>query len=324
MKVCTCGGSPKNTGRSLCDLFPDVPYLLIMVPRKDNAGARNYINTATTLDEAYFTARINDTDPSQRWYPLVPMKNVEDVRSENILEEFEDGSKYFIRNGSRTFNAILLGVGPTYLEALDEFRCRDYDVLIIDLAGSIVGRILGGATDKFYGLPVAKGSWAAMWNGKKDKTTSKIMLSFEFEQGLEDSDLRVIPMADDAANGYIETDLREAEGLLDIFIIGTPTCGQTSTTVDLGYKFGFFLNPLPVEGLVVADFVSSSDGATSRIRNVTDSANVTITGVTENTPGNYTLTYASQTVADVLRLAVSKNGLDASELSDGDHDLTVA
>lgn len=323
MKVCSCNGQPKNTGRSLCDLFPEVPYLLIMVPRKANDGTRNYIDTSDTLDSTYFTDKINESDASKRWYPLVPMKNVEDVRAENIVEEFEDGSKSFIRNGTRSYSAILLSVGPTYLEALDEFRCRDYDVFVIDLASSINGMILGGDTTKFYGLPVAKASWSAVWNNKKDKTTSKIMLTFEFEQSLEDSNIRIIPLADDAADGYTGTDLKDAEGLLDIYIQGTPTCGQTSLVVALAYKFGYFLNPLPVEGLVVADFVSSSDAATSRIRNITDAANVTITSVTESPAGTYTLAYASQTVSDVLRLAVSKSGLDASELSDGDHDLTV-
>ncbi len=65
-----------------------------------------------------------------------------------------------------------------------------------------------------------------------------------------------------------------------------------------------------VENLVAADLVSSVGGATSKIRNTTDAADVAVTGLTENSAGNYTATFTAQTSADSMTVKVLKNGYD--------------
>jgi hypothetical protein len=67
-----------------------------------------------------------------------------------------------------------------------------------------------------------------------------------------------------------------------------------------------------VENLVAADLVSSTTSATSKIRNTTDSSDVSVTGLTENSAGNYTATFTAQTSADSMTVKVLKNGYDVS------------
>jgi hypothetical protein len=66
-------------------------------------------------------------------------------------------------------------------------------------------------------------------------------------------------------------------------------------------QYGSFLNPVLVEGLVAGDMA---------LYNVTDSASVTITTAVEAPDGTYTISYATQSVADVLRLTITKDGYD--------------
>lgn len=314
LKPCTCNGKPANTGRALCDLFPDIPYLPVLVRRTADDGTRNFIDTSVPLNAAYFNGKINQADASKRWYPLVPMKNVENTRAENIREEFNDGSSQFIREGVSSYTAMLLNVGPTYKGKLDEFRCADYDLFVIDLVGNINGIIEPGS-DNLYGMPIDRGSWAPVWNGKTDQAVSKIMLQFNFEPSMNDSDIRIIPMATSASDGYTGIDLRNIQGLLDAhLVLDGAAPAPTTFTAAITTDYGYFVNPIKVKGLLAADF---------DLYNVTDSSNVTITSVTE-TPagsGNYVFLYPSQTVGDVLRVTLTKDGYDATELSDGDHDL---
>ena len=90
--------------------------------------------------------------------------------------------------------------------------------------------------------------------------------------------------------------------------------GQTAMVVKLYAKFDDIVTNYPIEGLVVADFVSTVAAATSRIRNTTDAADVTITTAVESPAGTYTLSYTSQTVSDVLQPLIKKNGLDGATM----------
>ena len=96
------------------------------------------------------------------------------------------------------------------------------------------------------------------------------------------------------------TDISLLNGLLDVTSVYS-AIGQTSFKATLKTIFGTFVNPLLVEGLVAGDMA---------LYNVTDSANVTITSAVEAPDGTYTISYASQTVADVLRLTITKDGFD--------------
>jgi hypothetical protein len=307
--LCSCGVSLLNTGRPNCIPIFGVTKQLVLVPMIADDGTENSIDPTTTLNSAYFTALINQADDSKRWYPTGAMKNVSGERADPITESFEDGSKIFIRQGVRNFSGLLLKGGPVLLNQLNSNRCSTFGVYMIDSDGSIYGKVKNSD-----GLLFPIEVQAASFNGKlvftTDTTVEKIMLGFEWGVDERDEDLRMIQ-----ATSITGINLSTASGLIDAYC-EVVSCSQTSMELRVFNQYGNMVTGSPIEGLLVADFVSSVTATASKIRNTTDSADVTITSVTESTttPGTYTLAYASQTVADVLQPLVKKNGLDGATM----------
>ena len=108
MSLCSCAVSLQNTGSPSCAPIMGVAANFILVPLIANDGTFNYIDPTATLNDAYFTALINEADESKRWYPTGKLKNVTTDRADPILETFEDGSSVFIRDGIRNFTAMII------------------------------------------------------------------------------------------------------------------------------------------------------------------------------------------------------------------------
>ena len=106
--------------------------------------------------------------------------------------------------------------------------------------------------------------------------------------------------------------LLNLRGLIDVF-------STISAILTTGFKaalyteYGDALTAGIVEDLTTVDFVSSVGGATSRVRNSTDSADVTLTpAVIESPAGTYQFQYTAQTSGDQIILKPVANGFDFS------------
>lgn len=305
--LCSCDVSLQNLGTPNCTPIMDVTQQFILVPLIANDGTRNKIATTDTLDAAYVTAKLNQSDDSKRWYPTGELTNVGGERAEPIYETFDNGKQIFIRQGARNVTALLVKGTPELLKQINSNRCGTFGVYVIDVNGSATGYAEDGDDVNLYPIPVD----AASWNGKfvwtDDKQIQKIMLAFQWAIGAKDENLRSI-----SASAFTGVNLADVRGLINAYITIVST-GQTAMVVDIFNRYGNFMTNTPVFGLLVTDFVSSVTATTSKIRNTTDAADITITTVTESTTvdGRYTLAYASQTVADVMQPLIKKNGLDA-------------
>ena len=91
---------------------------------------------------------------------------------------------------------------------------------------------------------------------------------------------------------------------------------STTMTLRLYTDYGTPINPLVVTGMAVDNFFSWITSTTAKFRNVTDSADVTITGLTESPNGTYALTYAAQTVGDEVQFAMFASGFDFNGMED--------
>ena len=96
--MCTCKQGIANTGTPNCSTSIEVPVKLFVQSLYDSEGNKNMIDLSTIaspedLDNAFFSAMINDSDVSKRLFPFPKMKNVENTRGENRVESFKDGSK---------------------------------------------------------------------------------------------------------------------------------------------------------------------------------------------------------------------------------------
>lgn len=293
---CNIGGS--NTGQS-CVPIMRVQKKIFLVPTFDSTGAANEIDLTQTLNEAYFVARVNDTDASQRWYPLPEMKNIVDERGDSLYQTFEDGSKVFISQGTRSFNGLIVGAdaAPQMVGKITSHRGVGMSVFIVDKEKNLIGKV-GSSATKLAPIELEADSIDAIFVKTIDTAIQAIKVSFDIHMNEDDADLRMIQSTE------MSYDISRLRGLIDV----DSTIDNESTTgfeVTLTTDGGTPITPVLCKGLVIGDFA---------LYNVTDSSSITITSVTESPAGVYTFVIPTQTSADVLRLTPTKNGYDFTDV----------
>lgn len=297
--ACACDAGLSNTGTG-CTPIMQVAKKIIITPIYDDAGARNSVLLSATLNQAYFDGKVNDSDASQRWFPLPELKNVEDVRGDNINESFEDQSSVFIQEGSRTFKGLMIGnsgtgAGSPQLKGkIEAARCVEVGVFVIDKAGNLIGKISADGLS-LEPIEIDSQSLSAMLIKTTDSTIQKLTVMFSFAADERDEDLRMISCDEQGS-----ANLLALRGLLNVCATYTDV-DSDEFTAELTTEYGTPKNPGHDKGLVIGDFA---------LYNVTDSASVTILTLTESPDGFYRFTFANQTLGDELRLTPTKAGRD--------------
>lgn len=304
MSLCSCDVSLQNTGSPSCAPVMGVAANFILVPLIANDGTFNYIDPSDTLNDAYFTALINEADDSKRWYPTGKLKNVTTDRADPILETFEDGSSVFIRDGIRNFTAMIIKGSFELAKQFNANRCSTFGIFIVDLDGNILGTTKTGS-DYLYPISCDAATFYAKPVFTTDTTIQKIMLQGQWDVLQKDDDLRMI-----SASSITAANIVNLKGLMNVYatIVSTST---TEMVLDLYAKVGNMVTNYKIEGLVSADFVSSDTGSTSKIYNITDDSDVSVTATESTTiDGRYTLSYSGPASPEVLQPLIKKNGLD--------------
>lgn len=297
--LCSCTSQYKNSGQPSCvGALIQAARKIILVPRYANDGTANKITVPATLNQAYFDALINNADRSLRWYPLPKFVNVEMAKAESTYETFNDGTKKLIQEGVRTFKGLLPAIQPQYLSVLKSGNCTDMAAYIVDKSGKLVG-YSNGEENVLYPFPLNANTMNAVYMWATDSTGSNIDFSFEF-----DVDMRDEYIAQISGDDLTSVNLLNLEGLYNAKKSQTST-GQTSMVFKLYTEYGTVATPQPIEGLVAADFA---------LYNVTNSLAVTVLTVTESPAGTYKLTYATQTLANVIRITPSTTGIDFTDV----------
>src|SRR3990172_9368750 len=304
---CNLGG--QNNGEGGPTIIEVMKAFGIMY-MKDGAGANNFIDltTATGAWAAYFTALINQADKRKRLYSYPEVKNVEDLRDDPVIKTWNDDSINFVRDGIRKVKIIF----PTdnlsihLVSQLESLRCAgNIGLFAYEANGTMRGRISEDGT-KLYPIRIDEKSIAVKLVKPQDKDVPMIEMTFNFHSSEKDCSLgEVIKEEMD------DIEILAFEGLMDVHL-KTVSVSTIQAKVILYNDFGTSLNKGRITGLLVADFVSSDGGATSKLYNKTDDADVIITSVSE-VNGEYTLNYAAQTVADILIITAKKNGFDFTD-----------
>jgi hypothetical protein len=297
--VCNCEVGLSNTGLPNCAPIADVTKRIILVPIFANDGTRNEYEVASTIfNQAFFDARINDTDASKRWFPLPDIENIEDVRGDAIFETLNSGKNIFVQQGVRSFTGLVIKQSPEYLSQLEAATCVRFGALVIDKKGNLIGN---GASKAGFLRPIQidNNTWYPRLIKATDTEVQKIQVGFEWDINEQDSNIRMVSAND------IAIDLFDLRGLLDVY--GVNVTNESTTTFDITLEtfFGSMKDKVEVVGLVAADF---------SLYNVTDASSVTITTVTEEPDGTYAFVFPAQTSSDILRLSITKNGFDSTPL----------
>jgi hypothetical protein len=306
-EICVCNNGIGNTALPNCGLTPKVIKKVIFVPLASNAGVLNKIDPATTLNLSWVNALLNNADKSLRWFPTPEIKNIDTPKADPVFEKYEDGSSNFIREDVRKFAGLLPICPPMYKAKLESVRCNNATgVYLVDIEGNMIG-LKNGTDGYLYPMPINAQSIVAKVVLGNDKSTTSIMLDFEFPASMQDADIYMI-------SGAAFTDFSPLAigGLLDVNIaysaIGAGTVTATITTPSPALNA-----PIAVQGLVSANFVSSVTGVASKLRDTTSNADVAITTVTETTPGVYVFTYTLAAAKVVVGFA-SLAGYDFANL----------
>lgn len=291
---CKCDSGLSNTGKPNCVTIQSVTSKLILVPLKDNTGAKNYLDLSAfaTFDEAYFSALVNQVDASKRWFPLPQFENVELAKADSTFEDAPSGKRVFIKQGKRSFAGQLWNETPQLLGKIQDNRCVDFGVYIIDVNGNLVGSKVG---DKLYPIPVDNESFEAKLMFATDSATQKIMVGFDFYRLFDESTLWLVTPSDTTDT----FDFNNLEGLLDVNV-ATSAITTTSVTATLTLDYGTAVNAIKVKGLVAADFV---------LTKLTSGGTHAISTVAETADGVYLVTYVAITGStEQLRLSLAKDG----------------
>ena len=290
MLGCNCNAGLSNTGRPNCVPIQSVTSKLIMVALTANDGSANFIDL--TLPIPTWSDLVNEADASKRWFPLPNFENVELPKADSQFEEANSGRMVFLRQGKRSFTGELWAEdsSPTLLGKMQNNRCVDFGVYIVDVNGNLVGSKVG---DGLYPIPVDNPSFDPKLMFATDSTTQKIMVAFDFDRLFDESTMYMVTPTEAGIN------FNDLNGLVDVnFVNGV--VGATDYTADLQLDYGTAYNPILFKGAVSADFA---------LYNNTTASSVVVTSV-ENFDGNYTFTFAAQTAGDSLTLSVDKTGFD--------------
>lgn len=290
MLGCNCNAGLSNTGRPNCLPIQSVTSKLIMVPLVANDGTLNYIDLTAPLPT--WNDLINEADASKRWFPTPIFENVELPKADSQFEEANSGRMVFLRQGKRSFSGELWAEdsSPTLLSKLQNNRCVDFGVYIVDVNGNLIGSKVGTA---LYPIPVDNPSFDPKYMFATDSTTSKIMVAFDFERLFDEGTMYMITPTEAGVN------FNDLNGLIDVnFANVGGTGGNLNFTASFDY--GTALNPIIYQGAnVPADWV---------LVNVTLATTLTISSVTESTPGTYQIVYTGASSGDDMLLTIAKDG----------------
>ena len=287
---CDCKVGLSNTGRPNCVPLFSVVSSMIQVPLTANDGTKNKIDL-TSLPT--WSTLVNEADASKRWFPIPAFENVEVPKADSLFEESASGRMAYLRQGKRSFSGELWADDstPQFLGKLQKARCVEFGVYIVDVNGNLIGSKEG--TD-LCPIPVDNDSWNPVFNFATDSTVQKIVLGFDFDRLYNDSSMYQINPTEAGI------DFRTLEGLVDVTLTFSGSISVNSLTVKGAFDYGTAVNPIKYEGASLTTDWS--------ISNESSGAVLFPTTVAESPAGTYTLTYASQTIGDSLKVSVAKEG----------------
>jgi hypothetical protein len=252
---CKCDLGLSNTGTPNCITIQSVTSKLILVPLINSAGGYNSISLSGTTS-FIVNDKINEEDATKRWFPLGTFENVTMEKAESSFEEAPSGKKVFIKQGKRSFAGELWSTTPTLLGKIQDNRCVEFGVYIVDVNGNLIG--LNQNQGNLRPIPVDNQSFDARLMFATDTTIQKIMVAFDFDRLVDESQLWMITPSD--AENF---NFNNVEGLLDVRLF-TENATENGFSVLAQLDYGTGGNEIKVKGLKfesgLQDFTVDIDG----------------------------------------------------------------
>lgn len=290
---CKCDLGLSNTGTPNCITIQSVASKLILVPIYDSVGDKNYVSLLSAFGMSDLQTKLYNTDPSRRWFPLGTFENVTMEKAESSFEEAPSGKKVFIKQGKRSFSGELWSTTPTLLGKIQDNRCVEFGVYIVDVNGNLIGS-KNVSENRLYPIPVDNQSFDARLMYATDTSVQKIMVAFDFDRLFDESTLWIITPSDTTFN----YNFNDAEGLLDVNLIKSGTATTTALYFYANLDYGTGTHGIYVQGLNQSDFT---------LKKASDGSTIAITAITY-TNGLYMASFSAQTAGISVILSMDKDG----------------
>jgi len=289
---CSCDAGKQNTQQSRCKNLEQIARRIILVPEYKDDGTKYEWATASLITSANMITAMNAADIDDRIFPLGKFEQVEEMRAESDVQEFNSGNIAKVDDGKREFTGFIPYGDPILVGKIRSWGCQKFGILIVDKVGNFVYATDRSTELKVQPLLVDENSLDVIYVTAKDKEVPGIMIKFKFRNSVDDSLRRMLD-----ANNLDFDALEDLYSLYDVTSV-ISSISTTSFTATLTDDYG-----LAVQGLELADFA---------VYNTTTLAAVVPSDVTESSAGVYVFTMAAQTIADVLTLTPTRNGEDFS------------
>ena len=293
---CTCPITLGNTGRPGCVALLDITKYAFLMNLINSDGVRNGIEVGDEVNNAYITAKINEPDPTKRWYPTLKLSGVTDERPEPTTEDI-DGIAYITGESPRRFTAMCPQASQVYMSKLKSGQCGQLAIFNVDDSNRLTGSVSydeTGLIEMFYPHIIEEGTFYVGLTKPTVGAVQKVTISFNYSMLEKDENIDVYQTTANIAT------LASKGGLIDVQA-EISAKNATSFKALLTNQYGTANNPSLVKGLVLADFA---------LQNLTTGLPVVLTGAGETTDGLYTFVFAAQTLGNTLRLTDTKDGLE--------------
>jgi len=276
-----------NTGVAAKDLAAkDVVLDFFVAPVADD-GTSNFIDLENDLvggklPASYIEGKINESDPSKRWYPVKYSETTPAPR-EYQTQGLTNGINLKGGNTPEGFVGIAYNRSAKYLKAVQGFGCSRVSKLAVNRCGNLVG-IENKDEKRLYPIEIENGTFGSRrLPATSAPTVAGVEVDYQISLVNKDEDYALL-----SANN-IETNLLAVNGLLDVCVEVVSVEGTNDGfVIKQTLRYGNVAEPVAVTGFVVGDY------------ELTDSAGavVALTSVTESPDGTYTFVLAAQPAGD--------------------------
>jgi len=283
----TCTGGIKNTGKSYKEKPFGYDKGLFLVPLNADDGTRNFLDLNASDMDAELLGKLNNTDPSKRWYLLGDLQDVTSITGDAAFESSATDERSNVREGVKNYDMMIWDATHKYYKQLRGGPCVDFGIVRLDECGNMLGETNADQSE-FYPREVRRASYNDKYVDRLPGATSKIHINFDFARSTNDA-FQVMLSADSFPdlNPYL------VRSMLDVkFDITVDSA--TELTVKASFLFGSLNQEIPALGLetqdtnfdIVASVTGISVGSPSGI-------------ATTGTDGTYTFTIPAVTSATV-------------------------
>jgi hypothetical protein len=289
-----CTQSISNTGESSCRVLISKAKGFVFMSMVDSSGVTPSLDPLVdVVNNTFVNTKINAANRLDRWFPVNGIRVSEDVRADDEYFTYPDGTREFLRQGARTVVATRGSGTPQFVKKVKTWGTFNGGFFIIDENDKLIGS--ENSLGKLEPIPFEDNTFnAKLITGNDTQKFSTAVMTFDYSSLVSDGDLMVW-------NTDADVSLKNKDGLLDINVVTGATSTTTlGLTIDTGS--GYINDLVPQEGLITVDFT---------VINLTTALPVVVVA-TEPTAGNYVLTFAAQTLTDVLEVTIAKTGIETN------------